>query len=79
LILTCGILAGKPKDSAIYQDTIKKAIKLYGVTHDSSAADGGFASAGNIGYSKKAGMANRVVRKLQFLNNFHLKSIFARL
>jgi len=65
LILTCDILSGNPKDSGLYQDTINKLIKLYGITPNSNAADGGFASAENIEYSKKIGIANIVFNKIR--------------
>jgi len=65
LILTCDILSGNPKDSGLYQDTLDKLIKLYGITPDSSTADGGFASAENIEYSKKLGIANIVFNKIR--------------
>jgi IS5 family transposase len=65
LILTCDILTGNPKDSELYKDTLNKLIKLYGITPDSSAADGGFASTENIEYSKKLGIANIVFNKIR--------------
>jgi IS5 family transposase len=65
LILTCEILSGNPKDSELYKDTINKCIGLYGITPDSSTADGGFASAENIEYSKKIGIANIVFNKIR--------------
>jgi IS5 family transposase len=65
LILTCGIVSGNPKDSTLYQDTIKKVIKLYGITPNSSTADGGFASTENIEYLKKIGIANIVCNKIR--------------
>ena len=55
LILTCEILKGNPKDSGLYQNTIKMLKKYYGKTPESSTADGGFASMENIEYSKKEG------------------------
>ena len=65
IILTCEILEGNPKDSEIYQGTIKKVIKDYGITPESSIADGGFASTSNIEYSKKAGIVNIVFNKIR--------------
>jgi len=65
LILTCEILKGNPKDSELYQDTIKKVKKYYGKTPESSTADGGFASKANIEYSQKAGIVNIVFNKIR--------------
>jgi IS5 family transposase len=64
LILTCEIVEGNPKDSELYQGTIKKLKKDYGKIPDSSTADGGFASAENIAFSKKAGIINIVFNKI---------------
>jgi IS5 family transposase len=65
LILTCEILSGNPKDSELYQDTIKKLEIDYGIIPLSSAADGGFASIANIEYSIKAGIKNIVFNKIR--------------
>jgi len=65
LILTCEILEGNPKDSELYQDTIRMVKKHYGKTPESSAADGGFASMENIEYSKKEGIINIVFNKIR--------------
>jgi IS5 family transposase len=65
LILTCEILDGNPKDNILYQDTIKKVIKDYGITPLYSTADGGFASIANIEYSIKAGIKNIVFNKIR--------------
>jgi len=65
LILTCEILEGNPKDSELYQRTIEKVKKDYGVTPGSSTADGGFASTENIEYSKRVGIINIVFNKIR--------------
>jgi transposase, IS5 family len=65
LILTCEIAGGNPKDSELYQGTIEKLKKDYGKIPDSSTADGGFASAENIEFSKKAGIINIVFNKIR--------------
>jgi len=65
LILTCEIVDGNPKDSELYEGTIKKLKKDYGKTPDSSVADGGFASKANIEYSQKVGIINIVFNKIR--------------
>jgi len=65
LILTCEIVEGNPKDSELYEGTIKKLKKDYGKTPESSVADGGFASKANIEYSQKAGIINIVFNKIR--------------
>ena len=65
LILTCEIVEGNPKDSELYQGTIDKLIKDYGITPGSSTADGGFASTENIEYSVTAGIINIVFNKIR--------------
>jgi IS5 family transposase len=65
LILTCEIVEGNPKDSELYEVTIKKLKKDYGKTPTSSTADGGFASKENIEYSQKAGIINIVFNKIR--------------
>jgi IS5 family transposase len=65
LILTCEIVEGNPKDSELYEGTIKKLKKDYGKTPKSSTADGGFASKANIEYSQKVGIANIVFNKIR--------------
>jgi IS5 family transposase len=65
LILTCEILGGNPKDNELYQGTIKRVKRSYGITPKSSTADGGFASIENIEYSKKAGIKNIVFNKIR--------------
>jgi len=65
LILTCEIVEGNPKDSELYEGTIKKLKKDYGKTPNSSVADGGFASKANVEYSQQAGIINIVFNKIR--------------
>jgi IS5 family transposase len=65
LILTCEILEGNPKDSELYEGTLKKLKKDYGKMPESSVADGGFASKENIEYSQKVGIINTVFNKIR--------------
>jgi IS5 family transposase len=65
LILTCEIVEGNPKDSELYQGTIKKLKEDYGKTPKSSTADGGYASKENIEYSKKVEIINIVFNKIR--------------
>ena len=65
LILTCEITEGNPNDAGLYQGTIKQLIEDYGVVPESSVADGGFASIGNIEYSVKEGILNVVFNKIR--------------
>jgi IS5 family transposase len=64
LILTCGIVAGNPKDSELYKGTIEGVKKGYGKTPESSAADGGYASGANIKQGQEAGITNIVFNKV---------------
>jgi IS5 family transposase len=63
LILSCEIVRGNPKDSELYEGTIEEVKKGYGKTPESSVADGGYASGGNIGYAEKEGIVNIVFNK----------------
>jgi IS5 family transposase len=65
LILTCEIVEGNPKDSELYQGTIETVKKAYGITPESSVADGGYASKANIEYSEEAGITNIVFNKIR--------------
>lgn len=64
LILSCEITEGNPKDSTLYQPTIKKIIETYGITPKSSATDGGYASKANAEYASTAGIVNIVFNKI---------------
>ena len=64
LKLTCEIVKGNPKDSGLYEGTIQKFKKDYGMAPISSVADGGYASIDNIEYSKKAGIVNKIFNKI---------------
>jgi IS5 family transposase len=65
LILTCEIVDGNPCDSELYQGTIEKVKKDYGITPNSSVADGGFASSANIAYAQSEGITNIVFNKVR--------------
>jgi len=65
LILTFEILKGNPKDSELYEKTIKTLIDHYGRIPHSSTADGGFASRNNLEYSKSVGIINTVFNKIR--------------
>jgi IS5 family transposase len=56
---------GNPKDSELYEGAIQKLKKEYGKVPESSTADGGYASKGNIEYAKKAGIINIVFNKIR--------------
>ena len=58
-------MEGNPKDSELYEGTLKKLKKDYGKTPESSVADGGFASKENIEYSQKVGIINIVFNKIR--------------
>jgi IS5 family transposase len=64
LILSCEIVKGNPKDSELYEGTIKAVKEGYGKTPESSVADGGYASGANIEYGKGEGIANIVFNKI---------------
>jgi len=65
LILTCKIVEGNPKDSELYQLTIKKYKEYYGKAPNSSTTDGGYASNENLQFSIKAGIVNVVFNKIK--------------
>ena len=65
LILTCDVVEGNPKDSELYQGTLKKVKKYYGRMPESSVADGGFANEENLKYSKKVRITNIVFNKIR--------------
>jgi IS5 family transposase len=64
LILSCEIVKGNPKDSELYEGTIEGIKRAYGKAPESSVADGGYASSGNIEYAKREGIANIVFNKI---------------
>jgi IS5 family transposase len=65
LILTCEIVEGNPSDSELYEGTIEKVKKDYGKIPESSVADGGYASKGNIAYAQKVKIKNIVFNKIR--------------
>ena len=64
LILVCEILKGNPADSTLYQGTVDKLIKSYGIVPRDSATDGGYASKANAEYAQTKGISNIVFNKI---------------
>lgn len=64
LILDCDVLRGNPSDKDLYQPTMKRIIKNYGITPRDSASDGGFACKNNMDYSIGEGIVNVVFNKV---------------
>jgi IS5 family transposase len=64
LILTCEIVEGNPNDSELFEETIKEVKREYGMTPESSAADGGYASNANMECAKREGIVNIVFNKI---------------
>jgi IS5 family transposase len=63
-ILTCDIPQGNPKDSCLYQNTLTKIKRAYGVVPESCVTDGGFASLANLEYARGMGIVNVVFNKI---------------
>jgi IS5 family transposase len=53
IILTCEAEEGNPKDSELFEGTLEKLIKDYGITPKSSVTDGGYESLKNQEYAKE--------------------------
>jgi IS5 family transposase len=64
IILTCEVEEGNPKDSELFEGTLEKLIKDYGITPESSVTDGGYASLKNQEYAKKKKITNIVFNKI---------------
>jgi len=64
LILNCDILRGNPSDSKLYTGSIDKVKQNYGRTPRDVAADGAYASKGNLDYAQGEGIANVVFNKM---------------
>jgi IS5 family transposase len=64
IILTCEVAAGNPKDSELFEGTVEKLIKDYGITPESSVTDGGYASLKNQEYAQKKKITNIVFNKI---------------
>jgi IS5 family transposase len=64
LILDCEVLKGNPSDRTLYQPTIKRIIKNYGVVPRDSASDGGYASIDNSKFARNEGIVNVVFNKV---------------
>jgi len=64
LILDCEVVRGNPSDSTLYQPTIKRVIKNYGIVPRDSASDGGYATIDNAKFSRRKGIVNVVFNKV---------------
>jgi IS5 family transposase len=64
LILDCEVLKGNPSDRVLYEPTIKRIIKNYGVVPRDSSSDGGYASIENSKFATKEGIVNVVFNKV---------------
>jgi IS5 family transposase len=64
IILTCEVEEGNPKDSELFEGTLEKLIKDYGITPKSSVTDGGYASLKNQEYAKGKKITNIVFNKI---------------
>jgi IS5 family transposase len=64
IILTCEVAEGNPKDSELFEGTIEKLIKDYGITPKSSVTDGGYGSRKNQEYAKEKRITNIVFNKV---------------
>ena len=64
LILDCKIVKGNPSDTTLYQSTIKRVIKNYGIIPRDSVSDGGYATIKNSKFSKRKGIVNVVFNKV---------------
>lgn len=58
LVLDALIEPGNPADTEFFPDMLDRHRKLYGYAPESTAADGGFASAANAEYALKKGVVN---------------------
>jgi IS5 family transposase len=64
MILACEIETGNPKDSELFEGTIDKVIKDYGITPGSVVTDGGYASLKNQRYAEGKKITNIVFNKI---------------
>jgi IS5 family transposase len=64
MILTCSIPRGNPSDINLFQPTIAILKREYGITPESVALDGGYASLANREYAKDEGIKNIVFTKI---------------
>ena len=64
LILDCFIPDGNPKDTDLYQDTLKNISENYKIKIQDGVTDGGYASKANGEFAKKMGLINIVFNKV---------------
>lgn len=64
LILDCIIPDGNPKDTDLYQDTLRNISENYKVKIQDGVTDGGYASKANSEFAKKLGLVNVVFNKV---------------
>lgn len=64
LILDCVIPDGNPKDSSLYQNSLKRIQKTYGITPRDVSTDGGYASLENARVAQQMGIRNIVFNKI---------------
>ena len=64
LILDCIIPDGNPKDTDLYQDTMRNISENYKVKIQDGVTDGGYASKANSEFAKKLGLINIVFNKV---------------
>jgi transposase, IS5 family len=64
LILDCQTVKGNPKDTDLFQPTLKRVIANYGGIPRDCACDGGYASNDNLQYARGMGIANILFNKV---------------
>ena len=64
LILDCIIPDGNPKDTDLYQDTMRNISENYKIKIQDGVTDGGYASKANAEFAKKLGLVNIVFNKV---------------
>ena len=64
LILDCIIPDGNPKDTDLYQDTMRNISENYKVKIQDGVTDGGYASKANAEFAKKLGLINIIFNKV---------------
>ncbi|MDI6730729.1 MAG: ISNCY family transposase, partial [Candidatus Altarchaeum sp.] len=64
MILDYNVEEGNPGDAHLFQPTIDNIIKNYTIIPESVSGDGGFASNGNLNWSKNRGIVNTVFTKV---------------
>lgn len=64
LILDCQVLKGNPSDKTLFQGVVNRVVESYGTVPRDSAADGGYASLGNLNFAKGMNIKNIVFNKV---------------